>query len=222
MYTSSIASASSTVEGCAHPTGRDGAGVCVSRNRGMRMSTLAPRRLRMLPVSAAKRGCGLMQSSGTKSDLVTGPPAGSAGSVNSPTPISGKHGIVGQISSGSSTASSRARRVRMLRSTERSAEAVPVYGCAGVPSTIQAPYSGTQLHPSDLVPPFMPASPSASSSACSASSCSRSLARISAPRSLQRTVPSSPLALRMEYSSSSPHLRSSHLMAFTFSHIAKN
>ena len=38
------------------------------------MSTREPLRRRMLAVSAAKRGCGLMHSSGTKSEVVTGPP----------------------------------------------------------------------------------------------------------------------------------------------------
>ena len=100
----------------------------------------------MLRVSAPKRGCGLITASGTKSDWAIGPPGGCAGAVNVPTPIIGKHGIVGAISPGRSAALRRARRTRMFRSTRSRSIAKPEYGVAGVPSTIHEPYSGTHAH----------------------------------------------------------------------------
>ena len=144
MYTSSILSASSTVAGGGAPT--TPCGVFVSRKRGTRMSTLAPRRSRMLAVRAGKRGCGLISASGTKSDCAVGPPGGCGGSVKVPTPRSGKHGTVGQISLGLSAASSRARRTFIFFSTRSRSAAKPAYGASGVASIIHEPYSGTQWH----------------------------------------------------------------------------
>ena len=88
----------------------------------------------------------LIAASGTKSDWAIGPPGGCAGAVNAPTPIIGKHGMVGAISPGRSAALSRARRTRMFRSTRSRSIAKPEYGVAGVPSTIHEPYSGTHAH----------------------------------------------------------------------------
>ena len=149
-----------------------------------------------------------MQLSDTKSDWAMGPPAGHLGSVHWPTPSNGKHGTVGHSSSLRSTDSSRARRLRMLRSTARRSAAKPEYGSAGVPSTIHEPYSGTQLQP--------PAEPDREESEVG-DGCSlrRSSARISAPRMLQRTVPAVGSAVRMPYSISSPHLSESLLMSLT-------
>ena len=44
-----------------------------SSHIGTRIRTFSPRRVRMLRVSVAKRGIGLITSSGTPSDIATGP-----------------------------------------------------------------------------------------------------------------------------------------------------
>ena len=44
-----------------------------SSHSGTRIRTFSPRRVRMLRVSVAKRGIGEMTSSGTPSDIATGP-----------------------------------------------------------------------------------------------------------------------------------------------------
>mmetsp|Transcript_55111 Transcript_55111/g.118271 ORF Transcript_55111/g.118271 Transcript_55111/m.118271 type:complete len:200 (+) Transcript_55111:1436-2035(+) len=92
-------------------------GVFVSWKRGTRMSTLLPRRLRILAVSVGKRGCELMHASGTESDNEAGPPMGDAGWTKLPTPISGNTTMVGAISSSLKADSNRARRKRMFCST---------------------------------------------------------------------------------------------------------
>mmetsp|Transcript_97896 Transcript_97896/g.281646 ORF Transcript_97896/g.281646 Transcript_97896/m.281646 type:complete len:212 (+) Transcript_97896:1259-1894(+) len=84
---------------------------------GTRMSTLLPRLQRMFPVRAPKRGCGLMQASGTVLDSEAGPPGGAEGRTKSSQPISGKLTNVGAISLDLRTHNNRALRKRMLSST---------------------------------------------------------------------------------------------------------
>mmetsp|Transcript_50529 Transcript_50529/g.159933 ORF Transcript_50529/g.159933 Transcript_50529/m.159933 type:complete len:226 (+) Transcript_50529:110-787(+) len=130
------------------PRASSAASVFASRSSGARMSTLEPRRRRMLRVSAWKRGSGVMRASGALADSVASLPAAAAGSAKSPTPRVGKAGMVIACSSGRSTAASRFRRSRMLCSTRRRSAVYPPYGTRGVPSTIHAPYSGCHEHAS--------------------------------------------------------------------------
>mmetsp|Transcript_30186 Transcript_30186/g.93715 ORF Transcript_30186/g.93715 Transcript_30186/m.93715 type:complete len:228 (+) Transcript_30186:1397-2080(+) len=88
-----------------------------SAKSGTRMSTLPPRRQRIFAVRVPKRGCGLMQVSGTVDEREATPPAGAGGWTKSPTPMSGKLTTVGAISSAARAARSRARRRRMFCST---------------------------------------------------------------------------------------------------------
>eukprot|EP00967_Tisochrysis_lutea_P103089 scaffold155436_cov30-Tisochrysis_lutea.AAC.3 len=165
------------------------------------MSTLEPRRFLMLATKAPKRGAGLMISSGMKIESDKPGLGLNGGEVKSPTPIIGKQGTVGQISSAARFASSRARRIRMFRSTCIKSAAKPEYGLAGVPSTIHDPHSGIQLQ--------------CCPRGFELASWSRSVLRISAPRSESFTVPASASSLKIAYSTSSPHSRLSPSMFLT-------
>ena len=64
--------------------------VFLSWKTGATMSTLDPRRKRMLRTRLGNRGCGLIHSSGIVSDCANSPFGFAAGIVNEPTPSNGK------------------------------------------------------------------------------------------------------------------------------------
>ena len=106
----------------------------------------------MFAVRVPKRGCGLIIPSPMYSLSVTGPPTGTGGTEpSSPKePSRGNADTVGAISFSWRTVKIRFLRSLMFRSTRRRSVEKPVYGRFGVASTIQAPYSGTQLQPSAI------------------------------------------------------------------------
>mmetsp|Transcript_1414 Transcript_1414/g.6173 ORF Transcript_1414/g.6173 Transcript_1414/m.6173 type:complete len:241 (-) Transcript_1414:245-967(-) len=183
-------------------------GVWVSRKRGSRMSTLAPRRVRMFRERVPKRGWGLITLSGMHSELATGPRGASHGSAKRPTPSSGKFTMYGAISSSDRAARSRRRRRRMLRSTAKRSVTFLPYGFLGVDSSIHAPYSWCHTTPSRRC-------------SCSPSSaCKRSM--ISEPTRWTLTLLEDSSTLRMAVSTSSPHLSSSFSMCRTARQVFRN
>mmetsp|Transcript_37864 Transcript_37864/g.83355 ORF Transcript_37864/g.83355 Transcript_37864/m.83355 type:complete len:205 (-) Transcript_37864:169-783(-) len=152
-----------------------------------------------------------MHASGMKSDRILSPLGAAAGTVKSPQPIIGKQGSVGQISPGRRAAISRARLMRMLRSTRSKSAANPEYGPPGVPSTIHEPNSGAQWHVS-----YRPLS------GCDWPSLARSSVRSSAPRSEILTVPACSSRTATANSTSSPQSKSSFSMVRTRLNIERN
>mmetsp|Transcript_29533 Transcript_29533/g.48952 ORF Transcript_29533/g.48952 Transcript_29533/m.48952 type:complete len:231 (-) Transcript_29533:183-875(-) len=171
-----------------------------SRSIGTRMSTFEPRRWRMLRVRARKRGLAVIIESGRLFEREIALPCSGEGVQKSPTPRSGKAGIVRTASPARNDDAMRVRRSLMFCSTLRKSVVKPPYGFLGVPSSIQPAYSG--CHEA--------ASPKPSRRACvdslSCSSCSTC-----SPRRLKQTLLLFASSCTSMYSISSPQRRVSSL-----------